>query len=87
MLSRCVDVMCVLYSLLSSCLAWYSRGPGGGGGGELKDIVQVVKQSYVVAWDCDSHYRAAPSDRSIEPPSPSPPAIDLRHIQKLAEDM
>ena len=46
MLSRCVDVMCVLYSLLS---AWF----GSQGGEIIGDVVQVVKQSYVVAWDCE----------------------------------
>jgi len=42
MLSPCVDVMCVLYSLLS---AWF----GSQGGEIIGDVVQVVKQSYVVA--------------------------------------
>ena len=46
MLSRCVDVMCVLYSILS---AWF----GSQGGEIIGDVVQVVKQSYVVAWDCE----------------------------------
>jgi hypothetical protein len=46
MLSRCVDVMCVLFSLLS---AWF----GSQGGEIIGDVVQVVKQSYVVAWDCE----------------------------------
>ena len=38
--------MCVLYSLLS---AWF----GSQGGEIIGDVVQVVKQSYVVAWDCE----------------------------------
>ena len=46
MLSRCVDVMRVLYSILS---AWF----GSQGGEIIGDVVQVVKQSYVVAWDCE----------------------------------
>ena len=38
--------MCVLYSILS---AWF----GSQGGEIIGDVVQVVKQSYVVAWDCE----------------------------------